>query len=304
MYVINAVEKAGCFSHITLVSQSDKIIENCDREGVKTIKKFPGIKGDSFIISGRAPCVSAATIKKAVFEYDGRQMVFACGGNDYYFDNETISSYVGVCDKVFNAFYILAGRPSENSKVSFKNGGQHSIYDKNKVDLKNDFSDDLDVKVENNGWSKSVFGRSGGVENKENIMLFRVQDKETVVINSVNEFELALVLKKKQQNRDIIAFMVQKRIEEKKRILSALSTEKSICLIGHSQFDQWNIPEIAGYKVRNCSISGISSFEYNDFILIPNALDCHADLFLIMHGTNDIVWDYTIDEMVLSIKKI
>lgn len=148
----------------------------------------------------------------------------------------------------------------------------------------------------------SVF-RRGGVKNEENITPFNVPDNEAVVVNSVNEFELALILKKKQKNRDIVVSMVKQRIEEKRQILSASNGEKSICLIGHSQFDQWDISEIAGYNVRNCGIAGISSFEYNDFILSPKMLDCQADLFVIMHGTNDIVWDYTVDEIVVSIKE-
>ena len=69
----------------------------------------------------------------------------------------------------------------------------------------------------------------GGVKNEENITPFNVPDKEAVVINSANEFELALILKKKQQNRDMVVSMVKQRIEEKRQILSDSNAEKSIC---------------------------------------------------------------------------
>ena len=109
MHVVNAVEEAGCFSHITLVSQSDKIIENCDRDSVEIMRKFPWIEDDTFIISGRAPCISAATIKRAVSEFDGRQMISSRKESGYHFDNDTISSYAGMRDKLFNAFRISEG---------------------------------------------------------------------------------------------------------------------------------------------------------------------------------------------------
>lgn len=248
VYVIDEAEQSGCFSHITVITQSDKIAKNCKRANIKIIRYFPEISGDVFIISGRAPCISAATIKKALFEYDGGEMISSHKEGEFHFDNETISFYAKTCNNAFNAFRIL-----------------------------------------NKGVGKTYY--------------YNVPDVEAVVINSVNEFELALILKKKQQNRNIVISMIKKRIEEKKLILSTSIAGKSICLIGHSQLDKWDIKNIVDYKVRNCAISGISSFEYNDFILAPKMLNCQADLFLIMHGTNDIVWDYTVDEMVSSIKK-
>ncbi len=146
-----------------------------------------------------------------------------------------------------------------------------------------------------------VRGGGGGVNKKP--LFFMVPDGEAVVINTPNDFELALVLKKKQENRAIVLRMIEKRMKEKEHVLSNAPDKKAICLVGHSQLDQWNVSEIAGLKVRNCGISGISSFEYDNYILRDDKLNCNADVFLVMHGTNDIVWDYTISEMVSSIEK-
>lgn len=74
-------------------------------------------------------------------------------------------------------------------------------------------------------------------------------------------------------------------------------------MIGHSQIDRWKIDSISGMKVRNCGISGISSFEYNDYILEPELINCNENKYIVMHGTNDIIYNYSIDDMCHSIRK-
>lgn len=118
---------------------------------------------------------------------------------------------------------------------------------------------------------------------------------------AVENSELALVLKKKQENRPVVEKMIDSIIEEKKLVFSSGIEGKSICLVGHSQIDQWKISEICGFKARNCGVSGISSFEYKEKILDKKFLNCQGDIILVMHGTNDVVWDYTYDEIAASI---
>lgn len=247
-YVIDAVIDTRCFSHVILVTESEKIAQNCKGKGLEVIRRFPELDNDIFIISGRAPCISSETIKRAVSEYSGRCLISSRKEGEYGFCRQNVSFLTGIQNNIFNAFCIYF-------------------------------------------W--------GGGENYPTF--FCVPDKEAVVINSPNEFELALVLKRKQQNRKIVLSMIETRIKEKRKILLT-PIEKSICLIGHSQFDQWDVSELGGYNVRNCGISGISSFEYNELILKPQLLDCSADLFLILHGTNDIVEGYTLDEIMESIE--
>ena len=132
-------------------------------------------------------------------------------------------------------------------------------------------------------------------------LLYPVPASEMAVINSTNEFELALVLKKKQESKAILEQMIDKIIADKKETLSHKLKDKTICLVGHSQLDQWSITELGGYQVRNCGVSGISSFEYDKKILQKELLNCEADVFLVMHGTNDIVYEYTLPQIMQSI---
>jgi len=91
------------------------------------------------------------------------------------------------------------------------------------------------------------------------------------------------------------------RIEEKKGVLKDYTDTKSCCFVGHSQLDNWNIKKLCGYNVRNCGIGGISSFQYCDLILREELLVCKDDFFIVMHGTNDIVYDYSFEEIFESI---
>ena len=151
-----------------------------------------------------------------------------------------------------------------------------------------------------NNVEKNVFVLFDG--SSESIKHFELTPMESVVINSKNDFELALILKKKELNAPILRKQILSRIEEKKSVCAS-ENKKGICLVGHSQIDFWDIETIGNYKVRNCGIAGISSKEYYDDILSKNLLRCSEDLYLVMHGTNDIVYELDMSEIVCSIQK-
>ena len=132
---------------------------------------------------------------------------------------------------------------------------------------------------------------------------FLLDAQEAVVINGVNDFELAIIIKKKENHRKLLEQAIRDRIEVKKEKIATASIAPSICLIGHSQIDFWNINELAGLKVRNCGIAGISSYEYSKYILSNNMLNCSADAFVVMHGTNDIVLGEDVGKIAISIKE-
>lgn len=126
---------------------------------------------------------------------------------------------------------------------------------------------------------------------------------KTIVVNSEKDFEIAIIYKKKELNKLLLKKEILNRIQEKKNILRK-SVRKGICLIGHSQIDNWDLKEIpGGGMVRNCGISGISSFEYDEFILQKKLLTCDEDICIIMHGTNDIIYEYSLDDIASSIEK-
>ncbi len=130
---------------------------------------------------------------------------------------------------------------------------------------------------------------------------FLLDDSEATVINTKNDFELALVLQRKNDNLKILKKAIQNRIQEKKSVLSD-DTRRGVCLIGHSQIDYWTVDSIAGLTVRNCGIAGISSWEYDEYILKEKLLSCAENQYVVMHGTNDIVYDVDIEIVINSIK--
>lgn len=132
-----------------------------------------------------------------------------------------------------------------------------------------------------------------------NISYYTLKLEESLVINSINDFELALVLKKKKNSKELLTKCILERIQEKESVFLQCDDKDTICLVGHSQLDHWVCPNIAGHRVRNCGIGGISSVEYEKYILKNNLLNCNSDRFIVMHGTNDIVYPYS-DEFIIE----
>ena len=130
-----------------------------------------------------------------------------------------------------------------------------------------------------------------------------LSDTESLVLNTRNDFELALVLLQKENKMGSVEKAILDRIEEKEEMFRSGAGEGTIGLIGHSQFDNWKEQDICGYKVLNYGIRGISSFAYYDHILKDEKLKLTSDIYLVMHGTNDIVSDRTDGEIFESIMR-
>src|SRR5699024_4751344 len=64
----------------------------------------------------------------------------------------------------------------------------------------------------------------------ENIDMFMLNHTESIVINTKNDFELALILKRKENNKIILTQSILDRIEEKKHIFQDKSNKNGICL--------------------------------------------------------------------------
>ena len=135
---------------------------------------------------------------------------------------------------------------------------------------------------------------------RQNKTGYFLNSTESLVVCTKNDFELALVLKKKEQNEKLLLEEIKNRIKEKTEIIT-YGLEHSVCFVGHSQLDYWEIGSLCGMPVRNCAVRGISSFQYQELILKEELLNCNSDIFMVMHGTNDIVYDYSIDQIVKSI---
>lgn len=128
-------------------------------------------------------------------------------------------------------------------------------------------------------------------------------EKESISLNSVIDFELVLALWRKDEKERLLVQQILSRIAKKQDVLGMQKCRDGICMIGHSQIDQWSIESLNGRTVYNAGISGISSFEYNTYILEQNRLSVGCDYYIVMHGTNDIVGRHTLSEIGVSILK-
>ncbi len=144
--------------------------------------------------------------------------------------------------------------------------------------------------------AKHFFGKNG---------IAYIMDKESSIdIDDNLDFELAIVMMNKKIKKKLIFNSIIDRIKQKEYLLKAKrSNEKTITFVGHSQLDDWKISYLKDYKVINCGIRGISSFEYNDLILAKKLLNCVSDIYVMMHGTNDIIYNYSYKEIYNSILK-
>lgn len=119
---------------------------------------------------------------------------------------------------------------------------------------------------------------------------------EKVIVESPLSFELALALIRKNERKIWLRDAVRKRITEKQSILNTAGKHE-ICLLGHSQFDQWDVQNLCGALIRNCGISGITIKEYFSDILENGLLDLSSEKIIVLLGTNDIVLNETLDEI-------
>jgi N-acylneuraminate cytidylyltransferase len=60
-------------------------------------------------------------------------------------------------------------------------------------------------------------------------------------------------------------------------------------LIGNSLFDNWKIEKLNNSSIVNLGIAGISTKQYQEYILNENKIKHIANKTVIMNGTNDIV---------------
>lgn len=146
----------------------------------------------------------------------------------------------------------------------------------------------------------SVFCHGYTVNNWE-VKTWILERREALLINDSLDFEAALILKQKEKNS--LGLTVKKRIQEKRKNLKVGGGQGEICLVGHSIFDNWgkNYLGNKNFKVRNAGIRGISSRQYNEWIIKEGLLNCDSEYFIVMQGTNDLNEGYLKDEIIHDI---
>lgn len=128
--------------------------------------------------------------------------------------------------------------------------------------------------------------------------------EESIIVKDVNSFELSLALIRKREKHIWLRKKILERIQTKMDLFSHVVEKNEVCLIGHSQFDQWNISSLMGCPVYNFGISGITAKEYLEDIFEKQLIKNIRGRIFILIGVNDIILPLTIEEMANSITNL
>lgn len=121
--------------------------------------------------------------------------------------------------------------------------------------------------------------------------------EDSIDIDDSLDFEIAItILNKKNKEEDLIK-VIKNRIQQKNDLFNEV---KDITLIGNSLFDNWKIEKLNNNSVANLGIAGISTKQYQEYILDENKIKYIANKTLIMTGTNDIIDESLNFEAILN----
>ena len=110
--------------------------------------------------------------------------------------------------------------------------------------------------------------------------------EDSVDIDDSLDFEIAITLLNKKNKEENLIKAIKNRIQQKSELFDE---KKDITLIGNSLFDNWKIEKLNNNSVVNLGIAGISTKQYQEYILNENKIKHIANKTIIMTGTNDIV---------------
>ena len=110
--------------------------------------------------------------------------------------------------------------------------------------------------------------------------------EDSVDIDDSFDFEIAITILNKKNKEENLIKAIKNRIQQKDELFDEI---KDITLIGNSLFDNWKIEKLNNNSVVNLGIAGISTKQYQKYILDENKIKHIASKTVIMTGTNDIV---------------
>ncbi|PHI10356.1 acylneuraminate cytidylyltransferase [Fusobacterium polymorphum] len=110
--------------------------------------------------------------------------------------------------------------------------------------------------------------------------------EDSVDIDDSFDFEIAITILNKKNKEENLIKAIKNRIQQKDELFDEI---KDITLIGNSLFDNWKIEKLNNNSVANLGIAGISTKQYQEYILNENKIKHIANKTVIMTGTNDIV---------------
>ena len=110
--------------------------------------------------------------------------------------------------------------------------------------------------------------------------------EDSVDIDDSLDFEIAITILNKKNKEENLIKAIKNRIQQKSELFDE---KKDITLIGNSLFDNWKIEKLNNNLVANLGIAGISTKQYQEYILNENKIKNIANKTVIMTGTNDII---------------
>ena len=110
--------------------------------------------------------------------------------------------------------------------------------------------------------------------------------EDSIDIDDSLDFEIAITILNKKNKEENLLKTIKNRIEQKEKLFYEM---KDITLIGNSLFDNWKIEKLNNSSIVNLGIAGISTKQYQEYILNENKIKHIANKTVIMNGTNDIV---------------
>lgn len=110
--------------------------------------------------------------------------------------------------------------------------------------------------------------------------------EDSIDIDDSLDFEIAITILTKKNKEENLIKAIKNRIQQKNDLFNEV---KDITLIGNSLFDNWRIEKLNNNSVVNLGIAGISTKQYQEYILNENKIKYIANKTIIMTGTNDIV---------------
>lgn len=110
--------------------------------------------------------------------------------------------------------------------------------------------------------------------------------EDSVDIDDSFDFEIAITILNKKNKEENLIKAIKNRIQQKSELFDE---KKDITLIGNSLFDNWKIEKLNNNLVANLGIAGISTKQYQEYILNENKIKNIANKTVIMTGTNDII---------------
>lgn len=121
--------------------------------------------------------------------------------------------------------------------------------------------------------------------------------EDSIDIDDSLDFEIAITILNKKNKEENLIKAIKNRIQQKSELFEE---KKDITLIGNSLFDNWEIKKLNDNSVVNLGIAGISTKQYQKYILNENKIKYIANKTIIMTGTNDIIHEKLKKEDILK----